>query len=277
MFKNTHDAIFVHDLEGHIFITNGASVDLTGYSVEELHQMKIMDLLKEENWFIAGAIERFLLSGAEIGDTIEAKLLKKDKSFIYVHLFISSFTLGNNSSAFQCTMRDISEHKRMQENLQNYLLQATRAQEEERKRIARELHDETMQDLVVLSRQLDLLASKGKELSPENSLFLKDLRQNTQNIMSSLRNISQDLRPATLDRLGLFPALGHFASETTNRSGIAIKVNLIGSELPLPEETKLVLFRIGQEALNNIWRHSQANKAEVTLELRAQDQSNDHR
>ena len=70
--------------------------------------------------------------------------------------------------------------------------------------------------------------------------------------------------------MGLLPALDHLASEMMKISGIAIRVHLIGAELHLPEEEKLVLFRITQEALRNVWKHSRANQAEVTVEFSEQ-------
>jgi signal transduction histidine kinase len=155
----------------------------------------------------------------------------------------------------------------MQENIQYYLRQATRAQEEERKRISLELHDETIQDLIVLSRQLENLDSKNKELSMDSKQLLTDIRQQTKVIIQSLRHISQDLRPAALDRLGLLPALGHLASEMTKRSGITTVVNVEGFERRLTEETELTLFRITQEALTNVWKHSSATNAHITLEF----------
>jgi two-component system sensor histidine kinase DegS len=78
------------------------------------------------------------------------------------------------------------------------------------------------------------------------------------------------LRPVTLDRLGLLPALEHLASENTRYSGIATKVNVLGTERRLPEEMELVLFRITQEAIRNVARHSRANKSEITLDFSEQ-------
>jgi len=79
--------------------------------------------------------------------------------------------------------------------------------------------------------------------------------------------LSQDLRPAALDRLGLLPALEWLASDVTEYSGIVTKVNILGKQRRLPEEVELVLFRITQEALRNVWRHSQASKAEIKVEF----------
>jgi signal transduction histidine kinase len=159
----------------------------------------------------------------------------------------------------------VTEEKRMRENLQFYLRQINRAQEEERKRIARELHDDTIQYMVVLARQLDDLASSSKGLSDEERLRLENLRQQINSIMEGVRRLSHDLRPATLDRLGLLPALEWLASQVP--SGIRVEVKASGIERRLPAEVELVLFRIAQEALSNVRRHSQATKAEVEVEF----------
>ncbi len=155
----------------------------------------------------------------------------------------------------------------MQQNLRFYIHQATRAQEEERKRISHELHDDTIQALIVLSRRLDALASGDKGLSEENRVHLEELWQQTDSILRGVRRLSQDLRPAALDRLGLLPALEWLASNVTDYSGIATRVNVVGKERRFPEEVEIVLFRITQEALRNVWRHSKATEAEIKVEF----------
>lgn len=159
------------------------------------------------------------------------------------------------------------ELKVVQQNLRFYLRQATQAQEEERKRISHELHDDTIQALVVLSRRLDSLVSDDKGLSEENRRHLEELWQQTDNILKGVRRLSQDLRPAALDRLGLLPALEWLASNVTEHSGIATEVNVVGEEHRLPEEVAIALFRVAQEALRNVWRHSGATSAEMTVEF----------
>ena len=79
--------------------------------------------------------------------------------------------------------------------------------------------------------------------------------------------MSQDLRPAALDRLGLMPALEWLASNVSEYSGIPTKVNVMGEERPLTEEVTIALFRVAQEALRNMWRHSGATSAEMTVEF----------
>ncbi|MFC1902256.1 sensor histidine kinase [Chloroflexota bacterium] len=166
----------------------------------------------------------------------------------------------------QQEQQKVSEELRViQQNLRFYLQEATRAQEEERKRISHELHDDTIQALVVLSRQLDALASGDKGLSDETRLRLEGLWQQTDNILRGVRRLSQDLRPAALDRLGLLPALEWLASNVTEHSGIATEVTVVGKERRLSEETAIALFRIAQEALRNVWRHSGAASIKIAV------------
>ncbi|GAI55604.1 unnamed protein product, partial [marine sediment metagenome] len=206
------------------------------------------------------------LRGEAMGRLSEVTLIKKDKSEVSIQLSTSPLFRNGQLAAFQHIARDITEEKRMKENLRFYLGQVTRAQEEERKRIARELHDDTSQALVVLSRQLDDLASSSK-LPKDKRLLLEDLRQQTNSIMEGVRRLSQDLRPPILDRLGLLPALEWLASNVSNNSGIAIEVKSQGAGRRLSAEVELLLFRITQEALSNVWRHSQATRAEVLVEF----------
>jgi len=266
LFENAHDAIWVQDMNGNILTVNEAAARLTGYDVDRLVHMNVTDFLSEEGLELAREVRHKLLRGEAIQGSYDQRLIRKDGTEALIRLSSSLIRSDEEPVAFQHIARDVTQEKRMQENLRFYLEQVTRAQEEERKRISRELHDETIQALVVLSRQLDTLASSGKGLSEENRLRLEELWQQANNIMQGVRRLSQDLRPAALDRLGLLSALEWLASDVTEYSGIVTKVNVVGTEHRLSEEIELVLFRITQEALRNAWRHSGATKAEITVE-----------
>jgi two-component system sensor histidine kinase DegS len=154
-----------------------------------------------------------------------------------------------------------------EKELQFFLQQITRAQEEERRRIAWELHDETVQSLVALCQEIDDLASGVKGLPRKARSRLEGLHQQANAIMQEVRSISQDLRPATLDNLGLVAALEWLASNMERYTGTATHLEIIGSERRFSTEVELVLFRIVQEALNNVQRHAQAGSAQITLEF----------
>ena len=267
LFENAYDAIWLHDLQENIVAANEAFVRLTGYALEELGSIKASYLLAEGCLGSIKGIEDPMLKSEAIGRLSEATLIRKDKSEVSIQLSTSPVFKNGQLVAFQHIARDMTEEKRMKENLHFYLGQVTRAQEEERKRIARELHDDTSQALVVLSRQLDDLASSTKGLSKDKRDLLENLRQQTNNIMEGVRRLSQDLRPPTLDRLGLLPALEWLASNMSTNSGIAIDVSVHGAGRRLSADMELMLFRIAQEALSNVWRHSQATSAEVMVEF----------
>ncbi len=252
VFENANDAIWIHDMEGNVLNANRATEALTGYSIEELAKMNINSFFRYDD-----------KKPAQIH---EQSLIRKDGSKAIIQVTTSQIIINNTVKAFQHIARDVSEERRLQRNLRYYSQQVTRAQEEERKRISRELHDETIQSLVVLSRNLDSLASGNNELSEKTRLQMEELRQETNNIMGEVRRLSQDLRPAALDRLGLRSALELLANDTAQYSGINTKVSIIGTERRLPEEIELVLFRITQEALRNAWRHSKATNINIVLE-----------
>jgi two-component system sensor histidine kinase DegS len=163
--------------------------------------------------------------------------------------------------------RDVAKQKQLQERLKFYLQQVTRAQEEERRRIARELHDDTAQDLVILLRQVDKLMSATPKLSPQNTALLKKLREQTSKTLDGVHRFSQDLRPSVLDDLGLLPALEWLTSDLSEHLGIAIDMTVRGSVRRFAPEIELVLFRIAQEALRNVWKHSGTSRAWVTVEF----------
>lgn len=265
LFENAHDAIWLHDLEDNVSAANIACMKLTGYNLEELSGLKADSLFYEDDLATIKKIEQALLAREDSGAIVEAKLVKKDGSEAFVQLATNLIFNNEQPTAIQHIARDVTVEKRMRDNLHFYLQQATRAQEDERQRIARELHDDTIQALVVLSRQLDELATSGKNLSQPQLLYLEKLIDDTNNIMQGVRRLSRDLRPAILDRLGLLPALESMAVDMGKYSGISVQVKLVGTERRLPPEEELVLFRIAQEALRNTWKHSRATTAEVLL------------
>ncbi len=165
------------------------------------------------------------------------------------------------------TVEDVTERKNAEDSMRNHLQEITRAQEEERRRIARELHDETAQDLIILLRQVDELALAADKPSPESSASLEELRRKTSEILDGVHRFSQDLRPSVLDDLGLLPALEWLTADLTEHFGIAVEMKVEGSVRRLPPEIELVVFRIAQEALRNVWKHSGASKARVTLKF----------
>ena len=165
------------------------------------------------------------------------------------------------------TLEDATERKRAEENLRYHLQQITRTQEEERKRIARELHDDTAQVLSSLSRQVDNFIRKKHGFTSKELLFLKDLQTQLNKGLQSMQRFVQDLRPSLLDDLGLIPAVRSLVKGLQDSEGIDAQLKVPGRERRFTPEVELLLFRIVQEALNNIRRHARASEAQVVMEF----------
>lgn len=268
LFENASDAIWVHDLQGNIVTANKSMFELTGYTLAELKGLKSNDIIAEDCAEKEKTIQDPFLRGEAMKHLSELTLCKKSESKAWVQFSTSPVFSNGHIIGFQHIARDVTEEKRMKESLRFYLRQVTRAQEDERKRIARELHDEVIQSLASLSLELDRFAFHDKGLSEDDKLILENLQQQTTSMIEGVRLLSHSLRPSTLDRLGLLPALKSLASDIEKRSEIALQVKMNSSTgQRLPTEVELTLFRIAQEAIRNVWWHSQATSAEIVAEI----------
>jgi len=175
---------------------------------------------------------------------------------------------GGETIAAIETLQDVTEENQLEENIHYYVQLITRAQEEERKRIARVLHDEVAPSLLLITQHLDTTTSGTRPRLPESlKENLEGLRSQAIEALEGLRRCAQDLRPQILDDLGLVAALEWMTEELAKNYGIDAHVEMKGTERTLPAEVQLLLFRIAQEALSNTRRHAKASRAVVKLEF----------
>jgi PAS domain S-box-containing protein len=165
------------------------------------------------------------------------------------------------------TLENITERKKAEENLRYYLQEITKAQEEERKRIARELHDSSAQNLIALLHQLDNLLTDKTKLPVSEAKALWSFYERIRDTLQEVRRFSRDLRPSVLDDLGLLPALEWVTEDLKNTYWIEVQLKVLGDERRLFAEAELLLFRIVQESLRNIAKHAKATKAEVKVKF----------
>ena len=265
LFEVALDAIWVNDFRGKILRANKATEKLTGLDEKELVEGSIKTFLGKSGLNLAKEINRRLLEGETIVQPYEQHLTHKDGTEAIVMLTTSPIFGNGKLLAFQNIARDITEEKRMQENLHFYLQEITRAQEEERRRIARELHDSTVQTLIALLHQLENLLGDKTALPVREAKSLWSFYEQIRDVVREVRRFSRDLRPSILDDLGLIPALEWLTGELNKEYGVQANLKITGSERRLSPEAELILFRITQEALRNIAKHSQAARAEVSF------------
>jgi signal transduction histidine kinase len=160
----------------------------------------------------------------------------------------------------------VDQLRRYRSDIQNYVVSILNSQEDERKRIARELHDETAQALIVLGRHIEM----AEELSEKEELTaqLEDLRDMVDDTLQGVRRFTGDLRPPLLEELGLPRTLELLGARTENEEAFTVNVVINGEPRQLLPELELGLYRLAQESLSNVRKHAQATHVELTLTYR---------
>lgn len=169
-----------------------------------------------------------------------------------------------NIRHFRQTQSMVTELSRAQRALEDYVRLATDAQEEERKRLARELHDDTIQTLVIAKAELDALAVETP-ISAAVRARLKNVDATLATAIDNVRRFSRDLRPSLLDDLGLVHAIDWLVGDLGARTGINAQLHTSGEPRRLNQKHELALFRIVQAALHNIERHAEAKTVRVRI------------
>ncbi len=169
----------------------------------------------------------------------------------------------NNISTHQHNREALASLKAAKENLEIYIELATEAQEEERKRLSRELHDDILQSLVVAKAQIE---SAGNLERPE---LTRDRLMGAQEILAetivNVRRYCHDLRPSLLDDLGLVDAVDWLVSDLRARTDLTVELSVTGTSHRLNNRDELLIFRIAQEALHNVEHHAHATNTRVTM------------
>jgi len=164
------------------------------------------------------------------------------------------------------TCRDITERVRAQEEFQRLSGKLLRSQDEERRRIARDLHDSTGQDLVALAAMLGQLSGSIPSTERKKRRLLSECKALADKCMREVRTLSFVLHPPTLDQAGLSAAIPDYVDGFTKRSGIQVDLEVPPRVGRMAREIELVLFRVVQEALTNIQRHSGSQQAKIRID-----------
>ncbi len=266
LFTNASDAIWVHDLEGKIIMANNACENLTSHSAAELVGKNVSEFLPLDSLLLAKEVKERLLQGEARDQRYEQRAIRSDKREAVFEMTTRLIKVGDEPVAFQHIARDVTEERRLRDNLRAQIQKNLLAQEEERKRIARELHDDIAQSILLVSRRLDNLMSGAKrKLAKAVMGELELVHGLSDGIYRDLQRYARDLRPSILDQMGLLAALNWLAEQLDKEMGIKaeVKADMLPS---LPLETELVMFRIAQEALNNVRRHADASEVSIAVE-----------
>jgi signal transduction histidine kinase len=172
--------------------------------------------------------------------------------------------LRDMGNAFNEMVKQIS---RYQAGLRQYVAAITNTQEEERRRIARDLHDDTTQSLIAIGQRVELARDMIDETPQEATEQLSDLRKMITRTINSVRQFSRDLRPTTLEDLGLVAALQHLVNTLSHQDNMEVSLSIEGTAEGLLPEMEIAVYRIVQEALTNIRKHARASHVQLQAQF----------
>jgi len=264
LFENAKDAIYVHDLDGTYLSINRAAEKLSGYSREEIIGHNFKEFVAPEH--VKYVRDSFWKKLAQQGETAyEVDVIAKVGRRVPIE--VSSRAIYENGVlvGVQGMARDITERKLAQDALQMFSRQLIDAQEEERRRIARELHDQIGQILTAVKMNLHSMQQfcHGSEAGS----YVKDNIEAVDEALRLVRDLSVELRPPILDDLGLTTALRWYVDRYTKRTAMNVDVviDLPDENERFSRELETACFRIAQEALTNVVRHAKATQVLLRL------------
>lgn len=267
LFENAADAILVLDAQGRIVSVNPAATTLTGYNPDELVGMHMGRLVDDESAAQLAAPGHHHDGATGVQQPPPLALRRKDGGVVFVDVAATPLPPGVGSRRTQAIMRDVTAQRQRELGLRSFLQQVTRAQEEERKRIARELHDDTAQTIALLRRELDEALRIEGPFDGEAAARVAHARDLATQTLLGVRRFSQDLRPPMLDDLGLVAALEALVTEIAAQEDVAARLEVEGGIQRLDPEVELTLYRVAQEALRNAGKHARASTILARLEF----------
>ena len=270
LLETAPDAMIGVDQNGTIIFVNAQAERLFGYRRDELLGKKIESLMPDRfrdrhldhrSGFFARPRGRAMGAGMDLYG------LHKNGREIPVEISLSPLET-ENGIIVTSAIRDITERKKSEEGLRVLSGQLLRSQDEERRRIARELHDSAGQTLAALSMNLSPLESENGRMGPVASKAIKESLNLIAGLSQELRTISHLLHPPLLDEVGLASALRLYMEGFTERSKIDINLEIADDFSRLPSDLETAVFRIVQECLTNVHRHSGSSVAKIRITRR---------
>ena len=263
IFEASPDGIVVVDEGGTIRRVNAAAAEMFGYRPAELLGEPVERLVPEA---LRGA-HRVHRQGyaadphaRPMGIGLQLLGQRRNGSDLPVEISLSPLRLEEGGLLVIATVRDVTQRQR----LRDFSAGALRASEEERQRIARELHDDPAQRLAALLVRLRLLGRAANEVEREEQV--RDLRRDLEAAADSVRRIARGLRPPELEDAGVVMALRAHARSVEEGTDLELDLDLEPVDHLLTPDAKLVLYRVVQEALSNAGKHAHADRIGVTVE-----------
>ena len=265
LIETANDVIFSLAPDGRIVALNRAFEKITGWPRSIWLGKSFTPLIHPDEMAIA--VDRFygVLQGKP-PEVWQYRVRRANGQYVVGEFTLSRETKNGKAVGVFGIGRDITERKRAEEALKNLSRKILHAQEEERRRISRELHDEVGQSLTAISVGLATLRNNGSAKSGNFSRAIAGTQCLLEGTMETVHRFARELRPAMLDELGLLPALRSHVKNFSEHTGLRVQLHADPTAERLNSEQKIAVFRIAQESLTNVAKHARASRVTISLQ-----------
>ncbi|WP_454763886.1 PAS domain-containing sensor histidine kinase [Cupriavidus campinensis] len=283
IIRSSMEAIITIDEQQHVVLFNPMAETLFGWPASEAIGRPLADFIPERyREAHAAHVRRFSVTGVSERQMGQQRMLyarRRDGVEFPIEASISQ-TLEDSGKLFTVMLRDTTERanaeaalRRSREEMQQLSENILAAREAERRRVARELHDDLGQRLSALKMDLVILEADLADAAIPTPVVkqVATMHGVIDDTVASVRQIAADLRPALLDELGIVAAIEWLAKDFGRRYGLEIQTDM-PEEVPLGEQMATAVFRIVQEALSNVAHHAGANRVDIRLQHEGRDQ-----
>lgn len=269
IFENAGIGMALVSPEGVPVQSNPALENLLGYTSAELEKLHFRDFTHPDDIDGDLALYKDLVAGRRRRYQVEKRYIRKDGGVMWARLTVSAVRDAGGNMIFGVGMvEDVSERKRVEQEVLSLSQKLIFTQEQERSRVARELHDGLGQQIAALSIAVANIKRGIPEQDAEARERILRLQQRIGAIAEGVRRISHQLHPAVLELAGIVAALRSYCKQFSADTGIAISLQA-PDVAEIPGDVALSLYRIAQEALQNVAKHSRAKEAFVELQRNA--------
>jgi len=244
LFDEQHAPVLVTGADGVVTEANAAATVLLGRGLPGRHLSDLVDTSVAA--ILDGTVPRL-----PVGERVFAPKAR-------------TLDVGSGERLVQIVLVDVTDEERRAGEQRAYAAHLVTVQEDERRRLAADLHDDPVQTLTYLVRMLEVL-SDDPRLPPDLGPLVRRDGELATEVVDTLRTVIHGLRPPVLDDLGTVAALRQLVAEVGARHGVSIRLRVSGDPVRLSAQCELTVYRVAQEALSNVVRHAQAKHARVDL------------
>lgn len=262
VIENSNDAICVLDLHGNIDAWNRQAEKTYGYTAQEAMKLTVFDLAPSGSKKGLRTLLKDSVSGVLV-PPFESRRIAKDGCLVDVLVTVTRLVKNDVIFGVALTERDISDHNRRLEEMKKFPQRIILAQEKERNRVSQEIHSDLGQSLLALKMFIISSAPELPQSTPASKAIFEEVKKRLNGIIKTARDLSHKLAPTGIKSIGLVQSLRNLVESINFPRGLNVRFTQHNMERMPPHSRDIIIFRIVQEALNNVFKHSNASRVEV--------------